>query len=97
MNKNEIFSKEFLELDFKLISDGITKNGFFSIDKALSDNFINSVINDVESCGLSLNTNNVAGVYFTHGNQFFLTHPNFLILNPYKCLLEQFQITLFLD
>ena len=74
INKNEIFSKEFLELDFKLISDGIKKNGFFSINKTLSDNFINSVINDVESCGLSLNTNNVAGVYFTRGNQFFLTH-----------------------
>jgi ectoine hydroxylase-related dioxygenase (phytanoyl-CoA dioxygenase family) len=74
MNKNEIFSKEFLEQDFKLISDEVKKNGFLSIDKALSDNFINSVINDVESCGLSLNTNNIAGVYFTHGSQFYLTH-----------------------
>ena len=42
MNKNEIFSKEFLELDFKLISDRIKKNGFYCIDKALSDNFINN-------------------------------------------------------
>ena len=74
MNKNEIFSKEFLELDFKLISDRIRKNGFYCIDKALSGNFINNVINDVERCGLSLNTNNVAGVYFSHGNQFYLTH-----------------------
>ena len=74
MNKNEIFSKEFLELDFELISDGINKDGFFSIDKALSDNFINNIINDVERCGLSLNTNNVAGVYYTHGTQFYLTH-----------------------
>ena len=64
----------FLNLDFKLISDEINENGFFTCDKALSENFINNIKNDVKDSGLSLNKNNVAGVYFTHGNQFFLTH-----------------------
>ena len=73
-DENEIFKKDFLNLDFKKISDEIKKNGFFSYDNALSENFINSIVNDVKTCGLSLNKNNIAGVYFTHGGQFFLTH-----------------------
>jgi len=74
MNENQIFNEEFLNLDFKLISDEIKKNGFFSFDKAVSENFINNIKNDVGACGLSLNKNYVGGVYFTHGHQFFLTH-----------------------
>jgi len=74
MEAQQIFNKEFLDLDFELISDEINKNGFFSFDGALSENFINNIKNDVADSGLSLNKNNVAGVYFTHGNQFFLTH-----------------------
>ena len=74
MEEKQIFSQEFLNLDFKLISDEINENGFFTCDKALSENFINNIKNDVKDSGLSLNKNNVAGVYFTHGNQFFLTH-----------------------
>ena len=37
MNKNEIFSKEFLELDFKLISDRIRKNGFYCTNAFLKN------------------------------------------------------------
>ena len=39
MIKNQIFSKYFLELDHKKISDEIKKDGFFSFEKALSDVF----------------------------------------------------------
>ena len=74
MDQNQIFNKEFLDLDFKSISEEIKKNGYFSFDSALSDNFLKNIIEDVKSSGLSLNKNNIAGVYFTHGHQFFLTH-----------------------
>ena len=74
IHNEEIFNKDFLNLDFKKITDEIKKNGFFSFDNALSENFINNIVNDVKTCGLSLNKNNIAGVYFTHGGQFFLTH-----------------------
>ena len=74
MNKENIFTKEFLDLGYKTISNEINKNGFFSFEKALSDEFLQNIIYDVEKCGLSLNTNNIGGVYFNHGAQFFLTH-----------------------
>ena len=74
MDQNQIFTKEFLNLDYKFISDELKLKGFFSFDKALSENFINQINKDVKDVGLSLNNNNVGGVYFTHGNQFFLTH-----------------------
>ena len=35
---------------------------------------MDKINSDVETAGLSLNNNNVGGVYFTHGTQFFLTH-----------------------
>ncbi len=74
MDQNHIFTKEFLNLDFKLISDEIKRNGFFSFDKALTEDFINQIVKDVDNAGLSLNNNNVGGVFFTHGSQFFLSH-----------------------
>jgi len=74
MKENQIFNPEFLNLDFKLISNEIRENGFFSFNKALSEKFVNSIANDVKDSGLSLNKNDIGGVYFTHGHQFFLTH-----------------------
>lgn len=74
MIEDNIFSKEFLDLNPNLIASEIKKNGFFSFNRALSEDFLNNVTDDVKKCGLSLNKNNVAGVYFRHGSQFFLTH-----------------------
>ena len=74
MIHNKIFTKEFLDFDLNSISNEVKKNGFFSFEKALSEDFLNNIINDVKRSGLNLNTNNVGGVYYTHGNQFFLTH-----------------------
>ena len=74
MNDKEVFNNEFLNLNNNTITEELNKNGYFSFDKALSEDFINSIKKDVEDSGLSLNKNNVGGVYFTHGNQFFLTH-----------------------
>ena len=74
MNQEQIFNKNFLNLNYKLISKEINENGFFSFDKALTENFINQIADDVNSAGLSLNNNNVGGVYYTHGNQFFFSH-----------------------
>ena len=74
MNQEQIFNKDFLNLDYKVISNEINEKGYFSFDKALTENFVDQILNDVNSAGLSLNNNNVGGVYYTHGNQFFFSH-----------------------
>ena len=74
MDQEQIFSKKFSDLDHNIISDEISKNGFFCCEGALESNFLNNINKDVADSGISMNTNNVAGVYFTHGNQFFITH-----------------------
>jgi len=74
MKQEQIFNKEFLNLDYKVISKELNEKGFFSFDNALTNNFVNQIKNDVDSAGLSLNNNNVGGVYYTHGNQFFFSH-----------------------
>ena len=61
--ENQVFNEEFLKLDVKLISNEIKINGFFSFDNALNTNFINNITNDVKKNGLSLNNNDVTGVY----------------------------------
>jgi len=76
MNEEQIFSKKFLALDNNLISDDIKKNGFFCCEDALTTNFLDNINKDVVDSGLSMNTNNIAGVYFTHGSQFFITQSN---------------------
>ena len=82
MIEDNIFSKEFLDLNPNLIASEIKKNGFFSFNRALSEDFLNNVTDDVKKCGLSLNKNNVAGVYFRHGSQFFF--------NPYASSFKKF-------
>ena len=74
MEQTQVFKEEFLNLDVKLISNEIKKNGFFSFDNALSTDFLNNITNDVEKNGLSLNNNDVAGVYLNSGKQYVLTH-----------------------
>jgi len=74
MSKSAIFTEKFLNLDSKFISDEINENGFFSFDNALTNNFIDKILEDVSDSGLALNKNNIAGVYFKNGKQFFLTH-----------------------
>ena len=71
MNEEQIFSKKFLALDYNIISKEISKSGFFCCENALTSNFLNNINKDVADSGLSMNTNNIAGVYFTHGSQFF--------------------------
>ena len=68
MNQEQIFNKDFLNLDYKVISKELNEKGFFSFDNALTNNFVNQILDDVNSAGLSLNNNNVGGVYYTHGN-----------------------------
>ena len=69
-----VFTKKFLDVDNSIIIKDVQEKGFFKFGDALTDEFISSVTNDVSNSGLSLNNNTVSGVYFTHGNQFFLTH-----------------------
>ena len=52
----------------------MNKTWYFSFDKALTDNFINQIEEDVDNAGLSLNNSSIGGVYFSHGSQFFLSH-----------------------
>ena len=74
MDQNQIFTEQFLNLDHKQVTEALKTKGFFSFDKALTDNFVNQIEKDVDDAGLSLNNNSIGGVYFTHGSQFFLTH-----------------------
>lgn len=69
-----IFTNNFLNVDNSIIIKDIKEKGFFKFEGALTNDFISSINQDVLKAGLSLNNNNVSGVYFTHGNQFFLTH-----------------------
>ena len=82
MNDKEVFNNEFLNLNNNTITEELNKNGYFSFDKALSEDFINNIKKDVKDSGLSLNKNNVGGVYFTHGNQFFF--------NTHACCFQKF-------
>lgn len=70
----KIFTDEFLKIDNSNIVNQVRDKGFFKFDNALTAEFIENIETDVKKADLSLNKNNVAGVYFTHGNQFFLTH-----------------------
>ena len=69
-----VFTQEFLNCDNTKIVNEIKTKGFFKFENALTQDFMNNIIDDVKNADLSLNKNNIAGVYFTHGNQFFLTH-----------------------
>ncbi len=70
----DVFTQEFLNCNNSKIVNEIKTKGFFKFENALTQDFINNIIEDVQKADLSLNKNNIAGVYFTHGNQFFLTH-----------------------
>ena len=70
----DVFTQEFLNCNNSKIVNEIKTKGFFKFENALTQDFINNIIADVQKADLSLNKNNIAGVYFTHGNQFFLTH-----------------------
>ena len=69
-----IFTKNFLSIQNSEIAREVKDKGFFKAANALTPEFLSNIEKDVESSGLSLNNNYVSGVYFTHGNQFFLTH-----------------------
>ena len=70
----KIFTDEFLKIENSNIVNQVRDRGFFKFENALTPEFIKNIETDVKKADLSLNKNNVAGVYFTHGNQFFLTH-----------------------
>ena len=69
-----VFTEEFLKIDNAKIVKEIREKGFFKFENALTSEFINNIISDVKTADIGLNKNNVAGGYFSNGNQFFLTH-----------------------
>ena len=69
-----MFSQDFKNISTEEILSHINSKGYFSFDNALSKEFIKNIINDVNKEGVNLNTNNISGVYYSPGNQFFLTH-----------------------
>ena len=69
-----IFTENFLKVNTSEIVKQIREIGYFKHEGALSEEFVSNINKDVKNAGLSLNNNGVGGVYFTHGNQFFLTH-----------------------
>mgnify|MGYP005997600601 CR=1 FL=1 len=70
----DVFTNQFLNCDNSKIVKEVRDKGFFKFENALTKEFIDNISKDVKKADLGLNKNNVAGVYFTHGNQFFLTH-----------------------
>jgi len=69
-----MFSQEFKDINPEKILTDIKNKGYFSFDNALSTEFINNILSDVNKEGVNLNTNNISGVYYSPGSQFFLTH-----------------------
>lgn len=67
-----IFSDAFLNEDPHAISDAIRKDGFFCMEKAVSDEWIESLLADVARHPAAINKNWVGGV-FAEG-QYYLTH-----------------------
>ena len=49
MNEEQIFSKKFLALDYNIISEEISKSGFFCCENALTSNFLNSINKDIRN------------------------------------------------
>ena len=70
----QVFSENFLSVDNSIIVNEVQTKGYFKLENALSEDFISKILEDIKESGISLNINGVSGVYFTHGNQFFLTH-----------------------
>ena len=67
----DVFTNQFLNCDNSKIVKEVRDKGFFKFENALTKEFIDNISKDVKKADLGLNKNNVAGVYFTHGNQFF--------------------------
>jgi ectoine hydroxylase-related dioxygenase (phytanoyl-CoA dioxygenase family) len=67
-----IFTKDFLEYSEQNISDHLDKNGYFSYERALSNEFINAIFESVDTNRFSINTNWISGVYTEQ--QYYLTH-----------------------
>ena len=89
----EIFNSDFLEIDTHLIVDELNRNGYFSFERALSDDFISAVSNSIECNRFGINKNWITGVqmerqyYFTHmlaiSKEFlaYVCHPKVLELS----------------
>ena len=71
MSKSAIFTEKFLNLDSKFISDEINENGFFSFDNALTNNFIDKILEDVSDSGLALNKTILLVYILKMENSFF--------------------------
>ena len=67
-----IFTENFLNVPTSVIAKSVREDGYYKFEQALTEDFISNVQKDVGDAGISLNNNNVSGVYFTHGNDFFL-------------------------
>ena len=51
MKQEQIFSKDFLNLDYKAVTKELNEKGYISFDNALTDNFVNQIKNDVAPAG----------------------------------------------
>lgn len=67
-----IFSKEFLSISKDYIVREIGEKGFFSFEKALTDEFVDAINASVEQNRTGLNKNWIHGV--TSGKQYYLNH-----------------------
>ena len=73
-NSMTVFNNNFLDTNPKIIVDEVKRKGYFTIDEGISEVFINNINSDVAKSGLNINNNEISGVYYLPGNQFFLTH-----------------------
>ena len=69
-----IFNNNFSDTSSKNIIDEIKRKGYFTFENAVTDIFVNNINSDVAKTDLNINNNEISGVYYLPGNQFFLTH-----------------------
>ncbi|PIS12102.1 MAG: hypothetical protein COT73_00445 [Bdellovibrio sp. CG10_big_fil_rev_8_21_14_0_10_47_8] len=68
----EIFRPSFLSIDSQTIADELNRNGYFSFERAVTDEFVQAVEQSVAQNRTGLNSNWAHGVNM--GRQYYLTH-----------------------
>ena len=69
---NNLFSKEFIELDAKKITDEIKQKGYFSFPQAINLEVVKKIENELSNKDFGVNSNFVSPVWFN--DQYFFTH-----------------------
>ena len=72
MNNSDIFNEKFNNVDTKIIASKLDNEGFFFIENALNNNFLNSLLTEIDNNKFSVNKNWTSGVYTE--KQYYVKH-----------------------